>query len=83
MILGISIKAYDGLHSVPIRIFEIVTPNNLKIVHTGDNQTSSALPEINNTDILLLNAWVNQSGSASAVNGMRKCIQKKIRVRLS
>ena len=75
-LLGLNINAHEGLHSVPIRIFEVETPNNLKIVHTGDNQTSLYLPEIENTDVLLLNAWVNESGYTSAVSGMRNCLQK-------
>jgi len=72
----LKIKAYAGLHSVPLRIFEVTTPNGIKFVHTGDNQTSLALPTIDNVDVLLLNAWVNESGNASAVTGMRNSLFK-------
>jgi hypothetical protein len=40
-LLGLQIKAHFGFHGdVPTRIFEVTTQNSLKIVHTGDNQTS-------------------------------------------
>ena len=35
-----------------------------------------SLPDINDIDLLLLNAWVNDSGYSSAVEGMRNCIEK-------
>jgi hypothetical protein len=60
---GLRIKAYFGLHSVPSRIYEVICPNGLKLLHTGDNETSITLPEIENLDVLLLNAWVNESGT--------------------
>lgn len=73
-ILGLNIIAHDGLHSTPVRIYEVTTPNGLKILHTGDNQTSETLPEVDSLDVLLLNAWVNESGATTAVVGMRNCI---------
>ena len=77
-IYGVKIKAYDGLHSVPVRIYEVTTPLGIKIMHTGDNQTSETLPEgIEDLDILFLNSWVNESdGSYSNVTGMYNCLQK-------
>ena len=76
-ILGLHIKAHYGLHSsVPLRIYEVTTYNGLKILHTGDNQTSETLPDVDSLDVLLLNAWVNESGSATAVVGMRNSINK-------
>nr|NQU92652.1 MBL fold metallo-hydrolase [Bacteroidota bacterium] len=73
-ISGLKIKAHSGLHSTPMRIYEVTLPGGLNFLHTGDNQTSETLPEIDSLDILLLNAWVNESGSASAVIGMHNCI---------
>ncbi len=73
---GLHVKIYFGLHSVVNRIYEVTTPSGLKIIHTGDNQTSRTLPEIDNVDVMLLNAWVNESGTTSAVVGMRNCIAK-------
>ena len=67
---------HHGLHSVENRIFEVTTSNGYKIVHTGDNQTSEALPSIDQVDVLLLNAWVNESGTTYASVGMRNCILK-------
>ena len=71
---GLKIKAHDGLHNVPLRIYEIVTPDSTKYMHTGDNQTSAALPQVSSIDYLFLNCWVNESGSTSPVTGMRNCI---------
>ncbi len=74
---GLHIKAYDGLHGdIPVRMYVVTTPEGLTIMHTGDNQTSETLPDGVTVDILLLNAWVNESGSASPVDGMRNSINK-------
>jgi len=74
---GLHIKAYDGLHGdIPVRMYVVTTPEGLTIMHTGDNQTSETLPDGVTVDILLLNAWVNDSGSASPVDGMRNSINK-------
>ena len=75
--VGLQIKAYDGLHGgIPVRMYVVTTPEGLTIMHTGDNQTSETLPDGLTVDILLLNAWVNESGSASSVVGVRNCINK-------
>lgn len=74
VINGLQIKLHYGKHSVLNRIFEVTTANGYKIVHTGDNQTSRALPDISDIDLLLLNAWVNESGLSTAVEGNRSCI---------
>lgn len=77
MLSGLRIRAHGGLHGgAALRIYEVTTPTGLKFLHTGDNQTSTALPEVDSPDVLLLNAWVNESGSSSAVAGMRNCIAK-------
>jgi len=72
---GLKITAHDGVHSVPLRMYEIETSNGIKIFHTGDNQMSSNLPTIENLDVLLLNAWINESGSSHATTGMRNAIE--------
>ncbi len=72
---GLQIKAYEGLHAeIPVRMYVVTTPEGLTIMHTGDNQTSETLPDAVTVDILLLNAWVNESGSASPEDGMRNSI---------
>ncbi len=78
IISGVKIIAHDGLHSVPVRIYEVTSPLGIKIMHTGDNQTSETLPEnIEDLDILLLNSWVNESsGDISNITGMYNCLQK-------
>ena len=76
-VAGLHVKVYDGLHGgIPVRIFEVTTPEGLKIMHTGDNQTSETLPAGVKVDILLLNAWVNEDGSAPAITGVRNSINK-------
>jgi len=74
--LPLLVTQYAGLHSVPVQMFEVVTPEGIRIFHTGDNQTSTTLPQIQNVDILLLNAWVNESGWTSWIEGSRNAINK-------
>ncbi len=75
-VAGLHVKAYDGFHGVPLRIYKVTTPEGVTIMHTGDNWSSETLPDGETVDILLLNAWVNESGTASAIVGMRNCITK-------
>jgi len=75
-IASLIVKAHFGLHSVPALQYEITTPEGIKILHTGDNQTSETIPEIPDVNILLLNAWVNESGNTSHIYGARKAIEK-------
>ena len=73
-IANLEIVAHYGLHSVPVRQFEVTTPEGIKILHTGDNQDTGTLPDVTNIDILLVNCWVNDSGNISMVEGLRKAI---------
>ena len=73
---GLLVNIHLGLHSVETRIFEVSTPEGYKIVHTGDNQTSEALPIVDDVDVLLVNAWVNESGTTYSTQGMKNCIYK-------
>jgi L-ascorbate metabolism protein UlaG (beta-lactamase superfamily) len=76
-VAGLHVKAYDGLHgNLANRIYMVTTPEGLTVMHTGDNQTSETLPDEVTPDILLLNAWVNESGSASATIGMSNSMKK-------
>ena len=74
-LLGLEIKAHNAIHGVPLRTYEVTTSSGLKFLHTG-NQTSVNLPDVKNLDLLLINAWMNESGSTSAVIGMRNAINK-------
>ncbi len=76
MIAGLSVTAHDGLHSVPVRQFEIITPDGFKFLHTGDNQTSETLPSVKDIDVMMLNSWINESGAVSWVKGVRIAIDK-------
>ncbi len=73
-VAGVDVVAHDGLHSVPLRIYEVTTAEGFRILHTGDNQTSETLPFVTDIDLLLLNAWVNESGQATPMVGMRDSI---------
>jgi hypothetical protein len=73
-ITNLQVTAHYGLHSVPVRMFEVTCPNGLKILHTGDNQTSWNLPRVGGC-VLFLNSWVNDSGSVPAAVGMRNSLQ--------
>lgn len=76
-VAGLHVKAYDGLHgNLGLRIYMITTPEGLTIMHTGDNQTSETLPNAVTVDILLINAWVNESGSAPPAIGLSNSIKK-------
>jgi hypothetical protein len=76
IIAGLKVTAHDGLHSVPVRQYEIVTLEGLKFLHTGDNQTSETLPKVVDIDVMLLNAWINESGVTSWIEGVRIAINK-------
>jgi L-ascorbate metabolism protein UlaG (beta-lactamase superfamily) len=76
IIAGLDVTAHYGLHSVTVCQFEVITPEGLKFLHTGDNQTSRTIPVISDVDVLLLNAWVNESGTTSSIIGTRNAIEK-------
>lgn len=73
-IVDLDVTAHYGLHSVPVRQFEVFTEEGIRILHTGDNQTSLTLPQIDSVDIMLLNGWINESGYTSHINGVRIAI---------
>lgn len=73
---GLRITAHAGLHNAPVNIYEVLTADGYRIVHTGDNQTSTSLPALQGVDVLLLNGWVNESGSTTNVVGMKRSIDK-------
>ena len=75
-IAGLTVIAHYGLHSVPVRQFEVITPEGLKFLHTGDNQTSETLPAVEDIDVMLLNSWINESGATSWIEGVRIAIEK-------
>jgi L-ascorbate metabolism protein UlaG (beta-lactamase superfamily) len=74
---GMTVTAHDGLHGdMPLRQFEIITPEGFKFLHTGDNQTSETLPPVTDIDVLLLNAWINESGTVPSTVGVRIAVNK-------
>lgn len=76
-LLGLHIRADDAHHGTcPTRIFGVTTADGTRIVHTGDNGTSATLAGIGYVDVLLLDAWVNESGAATSIVGMRNCLTR-------
>jgi L-ascorbate metabolism protein UlaG (beta-lactamase superfamily) len=75
-IRDLRITAHSGLHNAAIMIYEVVTVDGYRIVHTGDNQTSTSLPALQGVDLLLLNGWVNESGATTNIVGMKRSIDK-------
>ncbi|NQT61868.1 MAG: T9SS type A sorting domain-containing protein [Candidatus Marinimicrobia bacterium] len=67
VIADLTVIAHDGLHSVPVRQFEIITQEGLRFLHTGDNQDTENLPDISDVDVMMLNAWINDSGEQSHI----------------
>lgn len=75
-VCGLEVSSYFGLHSVTNNIYHVTTPEGLTIMHTGDTQHSRYLPSDVPTDILLINAWMNESGSRPATVGVRNGINR-------
>jgi hypothetical protein len=67
-ISGLHIKAHYGMHPVPVRMYEVITPSGLKILHTGDNRTLTTLPLTDSLDILLLHAGVDMRSFINKLN---------------
>jgi len=73
---GLEVAARFGAHSVPNNIYHVTTPEGITVMHTGDTQRSWDLPTDLPTDILLINAWMNESGSRPATIGVRNAIDR-------
>ena len=70
-LLGLEINAYNGFHNEASRIYEVTTSSGFKILHTGDNGSLEYLPEVDNLDVLLLNAWVGVGGMRNSINKLK------------
>lgn len=66
------IVAHDGDHKVPMRVYEILTPEGISILHTADQQGSGSIKPKNKIDILFFNCWTN---GAPLAEGMFKAIK--------
>ncbi|MBN2415657.1 hypothetical protein JXO52_07435 [bacterium] len=77
MIGTLRVIAHDGLHSLPVLQFEVVTPEGLKFLHTGDNQTPETLPDVQDVDVMMVNCWIALTGGAHVgIEGVRMAIDK-------
>jgi len=73
---GFHIKAYFGLHSAPNKIYEVTTPGGIRVMHTGDTQSSVYLPATA-PDVMLIAGWINEDSSlGSPTIGMLNSIEK-------
>jgi len=63
---------------VPNRIYEVTTPEGVRIMHTGDTQHSQWIPQAGSVpvDIMLINGWINESGGSSATDGMINAVTR-------
>jgi L-ascorbate metabolism protein UlaG (beta-lactamase superfamily) len=74
---GFDITAYFGQHSAPNRIYEVTTPEGIRIMHTGDTQDPDWIPEAGPVpvDILLINGWIHEGDDNSTI-GMINAITR-------
>jgi L-ascorbate metabolism protein UlaG (beta-lactamase superfamily) len=76
-LFGLNVTGHYALHEGTLAMqFEVLTQNNLKFLHTGDNQTAATLAQVNDLDVLMVNAWVDANGTNNSINGMRDCINQ-------
>ena len=61
-ISGLNVRSYYGLHTVPVSMFEVRTPEGISFLHTGDNAVYETLPLNADIDVLMINAWINWNG---------------------
>jgi L-ascorbate metabolism protein UlaG (beta-lactamase superfamily) len=76
VVRGLKVTAHEVLHNAPTLVYEVTTPEGYRIVHTGDAQTSTSLPVLEGVELLLLNGWINESGSASNLTDMKSSLDK-------
>ena len=76
LLKDIRVNAYASRHSVPTLIYEVLTADGYKIVHSGDTQISSVLPPFNNVHVLLLNGWINEDGYSGNLQGMKRALAR-------
>lgn len=72
----LTVNTYPGVHLVPVLMYEVITADGYKIVHTGDNNDYRNLPELDNIHALLLNGWVSEADKygASNLDGMKHSV---------
>jgi len=72
----LTVNTYPGVHLVPVLMYEVITADGYKIVHTGDNNDYRDLPELDNIHLLLLNGWVSEADKygASNLDGMKHSV---------
>lgn len=75
-IKDLTVNTHAGDHNVPVLIYEVITADGYKIVHTGDNNDYRDLPELDNIHVLLLNGWVSEADKVGASNldGMKNAL---------
>ena len=75
-ISGLHVIAHYGRHSDPVRQFEVLTPEGIKFLHTGDNNSIYTMHSVAEVDVLMLNAWIEWSGGRIRPDKVKKAIDK-------
>ncbi|MCA9441885.1 MAG: FG-GAP repeat protein [Candidatus Omnitrophica bacterium] len=66
---GFHVQAFDGPHGDPInKIYRVTTSQGFTVMHDGDNDTGSALPNDVPVDVLLKRYW---GGDCPVINRVR------------
>lgn len=74
---GLSVRAWPGPHVAYNLVYEVVTPSGHRVVHTGDNEETANLPELEDVHVLLLNGWTDgDSRPGSHVYGMKNALNR-------
>jgi L-ascorbate metabolism protein UlaG (beta-lactamase superfamily) len=75
---GLDIYGYHGFHNVVSMIYEVTTPEGIRVMHTGDNDHSGWIPLAggNPVDVMLINGWINEHGNESATTGMINAVSR-------
>ena len=68
-LMGLHVKAYCGCqYNAQVRMYEVTCPDGLRFLHTADNWSSHALPNVGGVDVLL--------STSPPPDTLCKCIEK-------
>ena len=73
---GVTVRACKVWHPTPCRLYEVTFPDGMRVVHTGDMNSSRSLPLIAPPDLLLLDCWVNEEGTQPDQVGVANCVRR-------
>jgi L-ascorbate metabolism protein UlaG (beta-lactamase superfamily) len=76
LLSNVHIVAHYGEHSIPVRQYEVTTPEGIRILHTGDNSSISTLPSPEYINLLLINCWIEGWGGHLSPYSLSTAIKK-------